>query len=161
METDPEETCDHLRNILLSRTNRHLVVDDSKTNRIILRLFIENKSPGIVVDEAENGRDALTCVDRVGLDGYDVVWTDLNMDIMDGVEFVKRMRKLGYQKYLIVVTGTSDAGMLAACKEVDVDLLIRKPVSKKEVHAVMHCFASTKEVANGNEESENKNGARE
>jgi len=134
MELEVETTNHHLKNIRLSKTNRHLVVDDCKTSRAILKLFIESRSPSLVVDEAENGEAALVWIGNVGTDGYDVIWTDLNMDVMDGVELVKEVRKLGYRKYLIVVTGTKDTEMLAACEDIGVDLICRKPVLKRMLH---------------------------
>ncbi len=120
-----------MKNIEATRTNRHLVVDDAKTNRTLLRMFLESKSKSIAVDEADTGTDAFALVTAAGKDGYDVVWTDLNMDGMNGLQLAKELRKFGFAKYLVVLTGTSTSELNAQCKEVGVDLVCLKPLRKK------------------------------
>ena len=133
---------DHLKNIELTRTNRHLVVDDAQTNRSLLRMFLESKSKSIVVDEAVDAKEALALVKGVGKDGYDVVWTDVNMDGMSGIELTKELRQTGFAKYVVVLTGNGTTELQASCKAAGVDLVLLKPMRKKAVHelAVMQLY---------------------
>ncbi len=131
---------DHLKNIELCKTNRHLVVDDAKTNRSLLRLCLEGKSKAIAVDEAENGCVALEKVIAIGVDGYDVIWTDVDMPIMTGLELTKQLRSVGFRKYVVVVTGNAANGK--ACKDAGVDLVCFKPIRRRSLDAlaVMQLF---------------------
>jgi DNA-binding NtrC family response regulator len=104
----------HLKNIEALRTNRHLVVDDEKANRTLMRRLLESKSSSIVVDEAENGQAALDLVRTIGKDGYDVIWTDLNMDGMDGLERKSCARSWISKVYCACDRGTIEYGPSSA-----------------------------------------------
>ena len=68
---------------------RVLAVDDSATMRRIIKNQL--KQSGIEdVDEAQNGREALTLLGR---GHYDLLITDWNMPEMCGLDLVKEVRK--------------------------------------------------------------------
>jgi CheY-like chemotaxis protein len=113
------------------KCRRHLVVDDSKTNRDILAAYLQGR--GLAVDCVATGAEALKRVAELGNDGYDVVWTDLNMAGMTGEELAKKLRETGYQNYLAVLTGNISAEQSARCKEIGVDLICLKPLRKKNL----------------------------
>ncbi len=64
-----------------------LVVDDNKTNQLVVRTILENC--GMLVEVAGNGRQA---VEAVMEQGYDVVLMDVQMPEMDGYEATKIIR---------------------------------------------------------------------
>jgi two-component system chemotaxis response regulator CheY len=64
-----------------------LIVDDDKTTRKLLSLFL--KESGFEVVTAENGLNAL---EKLGSDTFQLVLTDLNMPFMDGIEFLRSMK---------------------------------------------------------------------
>lgn len=64
-----------------------LVVDDRWENRAVLSNLLEPL--GFTILEAENGREALVVL---GNQSPDVVITDLAMPVMDGFEFLKKVR---------------------------------------------------------------------
>ncbi|HGY89658.1 MAG TPA: response regulator [Planctomycetes bacterium] len=67
---------------------RALVIDDSKTIRLILSKIL--KGLGYTVSEASNGQEAL---DRLECDGpADLALVDWNMPVMNGLEFVRAAR---------------------------------------------------------------------
>jgi PAS domain S-box-containing protein len=72
---------------LVSR--RVLVVDDNATNRRIFRLQLERW--GMVVEDVESGRDALSRLARKP--SFDIAIVDHQMPGMDGIEFCRRLRK--------------------------------------------------------------------
>jgi two-component system chemotaxis response regulator CheY len=65
-----------------------LVVDDSRVIRKVARKILEDLS--FSIEEAEDGQQAL---DACGKAMPDVVLLDWNMPIMDGIEFLKNLRK--------------------------------------------------------------------
>ena len=67
---------------------RVLAVDDTITFRIMLSNCL--KKAGHDVIEAENGKEAL---EKLRLDPPDIVITDLNMPVMDGLDFIENARK--------------------------------------------------------------------
>ena len=79
-----------------------LVVDDSFMMRILMRKIVE-KGGYEVVGEAENGQVAL---DLVKEKKPDVVLLDIEMPVMDGVEFMKRNRLISRAKVIVVSSVT-------------------------------------------------------
>ncbi|MBN1572388.1 MAG: response regulator [Deltaproteobacteria bacterium] len=76
-----------------------LVVDDSKVIRDSLRVIFE--AEGYKVDSAENGADAL---DKARENKYSGIITDVFMPVMDGYEFIKRVRGIdGYNSVPIII----------------------------------------------------------
>ena len=67
---------------------RVLAVDDTLTFRMMLVGCL--KKAGHEVTEAENGKQAL---ERLLADPPDIVITDLNMPVMNGLEFIEEARK--------------------------------------------------------------------
>lgn len=69
-----------------------LIVDDETIARINLRSLINWEREGcIICGESENGPDALKKIEALG---PDIVFTDMNMPGMSGVEFIKEIRRI-------------------------------------------------------------------
>ena len=77
---------------------RVLVVDDSELTRDML--VVLTKSLGLEVVEAVNGRDALERLER---EPVDLVLTDLDMPIMDGLSLIERLRSQESTRNLPIV----------------------------------------------------------
>ena len=90
-----------------------LVIDDSKTTRMILRRML--KELGFEVEEAENGREALDLLES----GFapNIVLVDWNMPVMDGYQFVKAVRsKPKFNKLVLMMLTTAKPAFPAAKK---------------------------------------------
>ena len=70
---------------------RILVVDDQAVNRVIVKEML--KRYGIIVDEAEDGRDALQKVESAD-ERYDAILMDVQMPVMNGYEATERIRAM-------------------------------------------------------------------
>ena len=66
-----------------------LTVDDSPSVRQLVRIVLEGA--GYTVIEAENGQEGLTQATSTAVD---LVITDLNMPVMDGLEFIRGLRAM-------------------------------------------------------------------
>ena len=86
---------------------RVLTVDDSSTSRRQLRQALEGA--GITVAEASEGVEALW---RARQQPFDLVLTDIHMPTMDGLEFIRELRKSpGYERtpvYVLTSDGSRD-----------------------------------------------------
>jgi two-component system, chemotaxis family, chemotaxis protein CheY len=86
---------------------RILIVDDSPAMRSFIRRVV--RLSGIEVDqyfEASNGAEALA---QLASNLVDAVLTDINMPVMGGEEFVRRMREDGPNQSIPVIVISTDA----------------------------------------------------
>ncbi len=82
-----------------------LVIDDSALARRFIRQCIQMTfGNDLEFLEASNGKDGLAVL-GVNPDAW-LVFTDLNMPLMDGFEFVKHVRSSGYTKTNVVVVSS-------------------------------------------------------
>jgi two-component system chemotaxis response regulator CheY len=81
-----------------------LVVDDDKTTRKLLSLYLKGK--GYEVITAENGLDAM---EKVGTENINFILTDMNMPYMDGIEFTKNLKSDPTLSSIPIVMVTTEA----------------------------------------------------
>src|SRR5690606_5903998 len=82
---------------------RVLTVDDSRTILAMLHHTLSNA--GFEVLQAEDGRQGL---DVLKTETVDVVITDINMPVMDGIEFIKNVRASGQHQSLPILILTTE-----------------------------------------------------
>ncbi|MBA3550363.1 MAG: response regulator [Nannocystis sp.] len=83
-----------------------LVVEDSPPMRKMI-VFALSRIKGMAVTEADDGVDALR---KLATTKYDLIITDINMPILDGLKLVKRLRADGaYMKVPIIIITTEGA----------------------------------------------------
>jgi two-component system chemotaxis response regulator CheY len=86
--------------------------------------------------EAENGQDALK---KVQGEKFDLILTDLNMPIMDGITFIRNARGLAATKYvpILMLTTESQAEKKAEGKSAGATGWIVKPFDPPKLLAVI------------------------
>ena len=82
---------------------RVLTVDDSRTILAMLHHTLTNA--GFEVLQAEDGKQGLAVLKN---ESVDVVITDINMPIMDGIEFIKNVRSSGSHSSLPILILTTE-----------------------------------------------------
>ncbi|MFC5315872.1 response regulator [Azospirillum rugosum] len=81
-----------------------LTVDDSRTMRDMVAFTL--KGAGYDVVEAGDGQQALTLI---GANKVDLVITDLNMPVMDGLTLIRRLRATPAHRTLPILMLTTEA----------------------------------------------------
>ena len=80
-----------------------LIVDDSASMRQIVRLTLQNA--GFTIIEASNGAEGL---ERLHAHRVEAVISDVNMPVMDGINFVNAIRLLSeYRSVPVLIMTTS------------------------------------------------------
>jgi CheY-like chemotaxis protein len=98
-----------------------LVVDDDPTIRALFMIALQDE--GYRVSTAEHGAAALKAVER---DTFQVIVLDIQMPVMDGVEFVRAYRALpGHQARLVIMSAGKDARRY--CDQIGADHYLAKP----------------------------------
>lgn len=82
-----------------------LIVDDSNTARASVDYTL--KKGGYNVVSADDGTTGLEALSRTA--NVDLIITDLNMPKMDGIEFIKHVRKIDKYKYTPIMMLTTES----------------------------------------------------
>lgn len=130
IEGEPEpEVQDHAK-------ARVLVVDDNSINLKLMMTFMKKRDL-LALDAAENGKIAVDAVER--MQGYDLIFLDMSMPVMDGFEaartirFLEKENRTWRRATIIALTGLSSPRDEADALTSGVDLFLTKPVSFKSV----------------------------
>jgi len=87
-------------------TYKVLIVEDSPTMRQLI-VFALKRLRGLNIVEANDGVDGLK---KLSSDKFDLIFTDINMPIMDGLKLVSLVRNdPGYKQVPIVIITTEGA----------------------------------------------------
>jgi DNA-binding response OmpR family regulator len=115
--------------------NKFLIVDDDDTVRAFLCAIFEEEAE---VLSARNGKEALVLVET---HGFDIVICDVNMPLMNGIEFSKRAMAVNsdFVSHLIMITGDASAEVQSFCSEHGI-LLLCKPFSVTMIRAAVKLF---------------------
>jgi len=127
-----------------------LIVDDSQTMRAVLVKTID--MAGIEISstfEAANGKEALELLEK---EWIDIVFADINMPVMNGIEMVEAMVKLGYMEStpVVVISTEGSKTRLDALRDMGVRGFLRKPISPELFKSVVDGVLAGAANANAN-----------
>jgi len=106
--------------------NKILVVDDEKPILDLYRQVFEKE--GYTVFAAESAEKALKILDT---ETFSVMFLDLKMDGMDGLELCRKIRDRKISAKIFAVTGHPSTFEFADCRMAGFDGYFTKPVSPK------------------------------
>ncbi|MBU0481869.1 MAG: response regulator [Proteobacteria bacterium] len=114
-----------------------LIVDDSKTIRSVVMRVVEMS--GVPVGEfleAENGAEALEVVRG---NKVDIILTDINMPVMDGLQFLEELKKDSGIKNIPVIMVSTEASETKITRAVRLGAegYIKKPFVPETIREIM------------------------
>ncbi|WP_224963203.1 ATP-binding protein [Geomonas subterranea] len=114
-----------------------LLVDDVPINQLISLKLIA-KTGNHQVDCAANGEEAL---EKWGQSPYDLIFMDVQMPVMDGLEATRiircREKGTGRRVHICAMTANAMKEDVEVCRQAGMDSHISKPVREKELNAVI------------------------
>ena len=121
-----------------------LVVDDIKFNRELLKMLLE--AEGVVVHTVDNGLEAVKAYEEKPGDFYDLILTDLQMPIMDGVTSSREIREIQKREGrkeidIYIVSGNCGENEIRECMDplrgIGAKDFLKKPVSAKVLKSII------------------------
>jgi len=109
---------------------RLLIVEDQAENRLLLRRLLDPL--GFELREAVNGKEAVALFEQLR---PDLIWMDVRMPVMDGLEAVRRIRatKAGADTKIISLTAHALEEERSAIMAAGCDDFVRKPFREQEI----------------------------
>ena len=109
-----------------------LIIDDEKGNLKMFRLLL--RAYGYEVLVAENGPAALEIAQK---EKPPIVFTDIKMPGMDGLEVLKRLKAFEPLTEVIVMTGHGDMELAVQALNQDATDFINKPIQRSSLEAAL------------------------
>jgi CheY-like chemotaxis protein len=115
-------------------TIRILFAEDTKATRRLFAAACDGAKYS--VDMAVNGQEA---VDKFKRCGYDVVLTDLQMPVLDGIGAAKQMRTIEADEMsqrrtpIIALTASESQDTGERCRQAGIDTCLYKPIDFREL----------------------------
>lgn len=112
-------------------TGRILLVEDNELNQQLLAAFLEKM--GTTVTIASNGQEA---VDAAMQNDYDLIYMDMQMPVMSGVDATVKLREQDCQIPIIAITANATKQDRDLCKESGFDDFITKPIVYNKLYEI-------------------------
>ena len=118
-----------------------LVVDDDETLRLSLRFILEEHRH--CVWEACDGKDALEKVQEYD---FDLIFLDVNMPHLDGIETLKHIKKIEPQVFCVVLTAYCNVKDAVKAIKFGAYDYIEKPVTIEHVDSILSAAKKAKDL---------------
>ena len=115
-----------------------LVEDDSNNQKVALHIL---KRLGHTADLAHDGEEAIRAVENKS---YDLIFMDVHMPEMDGLEATRQIRKKfpnGHGPQIVALTANVLKGEREVCLEVGMNDYLSKPIHLEELKAILERFS--------------------
>ena len=109
------------------------VEDEADARQMVARMLAMNY-PNLIIYSAENGVAGL---EVYSLKNPDIVMTDINMPVMDGIRMSREIKAINPEARIIAVTAHSDTSYLLSAIEIGVHHYVLKPLNYQELFNVI------------------------
>ena len=109
-----------------------LIIDDEKATLSMFRLLLG--AYGFAVLTAENGSAGIDLFKR---EHPALVFTDIKMPGIDGLEVVKRIKEIDPGVPIVVITGHGDTDLAEQASDTDATAFIHKPIQRKALEEAL------------------------
>ena len=141
----------HEHEEIKSLSGHVLLVEDNPDNRELIEMYVHKT--GAQIDFAKNGRQG---VDMAASREYDLVFMDMQMPVMDGVEAIKRLRENGYDKPIVSLTANAMLSNREECFSAGANDYLVKPINLTLFYDTLNRYLSEAEdIDNISDEAEN------
>ena len=126
-----------------------LIAEDHFVNQELFKSILEKM--GYSVDVANDGKEALTAA---GEKSFDIIFMDIQMPNMNGLEATQSIRKLGIETPIVAVSANAIKEEMENAIAIGINDFITKPFKKKDLVPVIAKWAPVVEKAGSADDSE-------
>ena len=118
-----------------------LIVEDNYDNRQLLSVFLSKIGADITFAE-----DGLEAIGKALSKTYDLIFMDMQMPVMGGLEATKKLRQANYTNPIIALTANAMKSDYDKCIEAGCDDFLTKPINKKEIFQSIYKYLEIEDV---------------
>lgn len=125
---------------------RVLVADDNSTNIEVVSKMLKLEDI-YDVTIAKDGQEAYDLV-KANMENnrhFDVIFMDIQMPNLDGLQSTRLIRKMGYSAPIVALTAFSDESNVKDCMESGMNEFLSKPIRRPALKQVLKRFATIPE----------------
>ena len=125
---------------------RVLVADDNSTNIEVVSKMLKLEDI-YDVTIAKDGQEAYDLV-KANMERnqrFDVIFMDIQMPNLDGLQSTRLIRKMGYSAPIVALTAFSEESNVKECMESGMDEFLSKPIRRPALKQVLQKFATIPE----------------
>ena len=123
-----------------------LLVEDNELNLEIAKILLEDEK--MVVTTAENGKEAVDIVSQSVPGRFDIIFMDIMMPVMDGLEAARQIRTLNRKdtKEIPIIAMTANAFQddIRDCIDAGMNAHIAKPIESKKIEDTLQLVLKQK-----------------
>lgn len=112
-------------------TGEVLLAEDNEVNQQLIKAYLNNL--GLTVTLADNGAKAVELAQQ---QTYDLIYMDMQMPVMSGLEAVRTLRNNNYNGPIIMLTANATYEDRKISEEAGCNDYITKPISRKKLYDV-------------------------
>jgi len=109
-----------------------LVIDDTKNIRALLTKCLEIEGYG--VKTAADGKTALEIISK---ERFDLIFLDIRMPEISGTEVLRRMRELGINTPVVIITAFATVKNAVDCTQLGAVAYLQKPFTETKIKSVL------------------------
>jgi two-component system, chemotaxis family, chemotaxis protein CheY len=114
-----------------------MIVDDSETIRAVLeRTFAMTKLSIDSIIQAANGKEALS---KLETEWIDIIFSDINMPVMDGIKFVEALSSSPEYKHIpvVIVSTEGSSTRIDSLIKKGIKGYLRKPFTPEKIRDII------------------------
>ncbi len=131
-----------------------LIVEDEKLIRQGIRVMVQRS--GVPVENIIECGNGLMALEVLKSQKVDVMFTDIRMPKMDGIELVKAMQELPHQPLTVAISGYDDFSYAVEMMRGGVSEYLLKPVDRESLKTILEKLEQEVEAAHEEEQRKDK-----
>jgi len=122
----------------MSGTQNILIVEDNQIDVLLTSKLLKLIDKSVGVMHEENGKDALTYLTD-SHDAINLIVLDLNMPVMNGIEFLKHRQNSDALSMIpvAVLTSSMDERDIENCEKLNAKVYIEKPITMEKAREIL------------------------
>jgi two-component system nitrate/nitrite response regulator NarL len=116
---------------------RIVIAEDNSVYRDALKSLLESRKGYKVVAEANNGAELIEIVKNRK---FDVIFTDIEMPVLGGIEAVARIRESGIKSLIIAITSYDYSTIHAQMENAGANLVLQKEKIGLDIFQITETF---------------------